>query len=714
MSFFNNGLMFKKVTLILSTCLFSGILSAFTFPISTYAEDPAISGVPDFTTSVTSVLSHSHRGSSDQNGGCYTVPVYHTHSGDSTSGGACYSPHYHTHGSSCYSTCNYVPVGLNFINSESSWCSHHGDTEKVNYTVTLSHSSCGRGLEDTAVSITCTACGGHPYNNVPRSHQYLTCNRGGSIEYYTFSCTKTEGETIDRYDAGCGLDAKEYGSITLTNTTPGWTNGPVILQGTIDDPEGILCADGYGVLSFDAASGTISGSTSDTITVSENGVYTMNISVDDSKFDSAQASVMLNVSNIDTSYPVIESIDYDRSDSWLHESAVKVTAKDIQPDGSNGSGLHEEAYSFDGGITWQASDTYTFNQNGEYTVCVRDNCNNTVSETFTISNLDNEGPSVTYDYTPKTWYEGTGSRDYTFTATDDGAGLDENPYSYDNGETWTDDNTISKDTSGSFTVLVKDSMGNITELIIDNTYSIRPPAPESGDNDGDGSYNDPGDNPGNQNSIPTVNDPSNMLKEDPDVDSEENVIEKNDDTDTILSDTKDNTETDDTYLTVTYTDPDTHMADDETRTDTVYFEQIPTSNGSPGLLESPQTAKLTPFYKNRLFIATASVSGGLLGLSLMLLAFLLLYSGVIVYTYDGSKYRLTGIVPIRRSERGNYIHIGTDLMERAYSAKYKLKLGRIYVMRRKDDPLLIKADEEWYSVNTDRFVYTIIKNTEKA
>ena len=90
--------------------------------------------------------------------------------------------------------------------------------------------------------------------------------------------------------------------------------------------------------------------------------------------------------------------------------------------------------------------------------------------------------------------------------------------------------------------------------------------------------------------------------------------------------------------------------------------------------------------------------------------FLLLYSGVIICTHDGDRYRLTGLRAIRHSERGNYIFLSRDFMDNTYSSRYKLILGKIYVARHSDELLGINADGDWSEVSVERYIYTVLKS----
>ena len=748
--------MFKPLLILLAGMILS-LAVIYSCSISVFADDPAPGRTPGVSTVSTSTLSHSHRGSSASGGQCYSVAVIHHHSGSSSGGGCFTRPHYHEHGAGCYATCTYTPTYYELINTEDAICAIHGQTLKANYRVTVTHSGgCGTVAEHKIASVYCNKCGGNPTTGLAGVHQYLNCSRGGSVEYYEPACGMTDGVSVDHYDLGCGLESRVYGDISLTNATPQWTSGNVTLQGSVNDPEGALCVGGYGQMSFGAVSGVIADSTGDAITVSENGAYTMNVSVDASRFDTAQASVMLTVANIDRTEPAITDVSYDSGQTWLRTNTLTVSASDLQPDGTAGSGLADEAFSYDGGLTWTSDPTYTADSNRTVDISVRDYCGNVSYASAEITNIDDRGPEVSYTYDPAVWYGDTGERTFSFTASDDQAGLDDKPFSYDGGQTWTDSPILPTTKPGTIHVIVRDALGNTTELEIENKCDVRPaPAPDPGNQGGGSSGNGSGGNSegsggsgngdggssgggGNENGSgsgdggngsSSGNDDSGAS----DGGESEDGASGNDGSgsdsgsgsggapssgdgsgdggassaggkgDGDLYDGGEGSGDRNAYLS--------DVGDGSADTDAVvYFEQLPTSSAASDISRRSDTINEdTPFYRTKAFKAVASVSGGLLAAAILFLLFLLLYSGVIIYTFDVDRYRLTGFRPIRHSERGNYIHLSKDFMDNAYSSRYKLKMGKFYTMRHKDDLFSIDADGDWVSVKVDKDIYVILK-----
>ena len=119
---------------------------------------------------------------------------------------------------------------------------------------------------------------------------------------------------------------------------------------------------------------------------------------------------------------------------------------------------------------WQENDTFNVNENGTYNLYARDNANNVSGVQFTIGNIDTTAPTI--ESITKS-NENVTNEDIVITivgANDDQAGLHEKPYSYDNGNTWTSNNTyvVTNNTNGEVNVLVRDAIENIATF----TYSI--------------------------------------------------------------------------------------------------------------------------------------------------------------------------------------------------------------------------------------------------
>ena len=106
--------------------------------------------------------------------------------------------------------------------------------------------------------------------------------------------------------------------------------------------------------------------------------------------------------------------------------------------------------------------------NGNYIITVIDNSGNGVSDTVTVSNIDKDVPvisSVTIN--PQTEAE---SVTLTVVATDVGSGI--TGFSWDNGQTWQESNEFDVTSNGTYTVIVKDKAGNISQANSINVSNI--------------------------------------------------------------------------------------------------------------------------------------------------------------------------------------------------------------------------------------------------
>ena len=91
---------------------------------------------------------------------------------------------------------------------------------------------------------------------------------------------------------------------------------------------------------------------------------------------------------IDNTPPIIESIS-GNTEGWTTSKNIVVKARDLE------SGLADEAYSFDGGITWQSSKSKIFTENGTIKIKVRDKVGNiTEKSDIILSRIDSTIPKT--------------------------------------------------------------------------------------------------------------------------------------------------------------------------------------------------------------------------------------------------------------------------------------------------------------------------------
>lgn len=218
----------------------------------------------------------------------------------------------------------------------------------------------------------------------------LSCEKDDkTIDGYTLSCDKTK-DTVDGYELSCGKNEEEgYAELFITNKTAGWTDGKVVLQASYKDEQGFLkLSDDPFIWEGEG----IEGKTGDEVEVSSNGIYKVRLNVENDDLNQEELVLCIEVENMDQMPPIIESAGCIEKDG-KKTNIIQVTAKDLQPDGTTGSGLAEEAYSFDGGKTWQRENEMELEKNGEVFIAVRDCCGNISVRAVEVSHIiEDKGP----------------------------------------------------------------------------------------------------------------------------------------------------------------------------------------------------------------------------------------------------------------------------------------------------------------------------------
>lgn len=194
------------------------------------------------------------------------------------------------------------------------------------------------------------------------------------------------------------------------------------------------------------------------LTVTENGTYRLYIAYTENGIEYLH-EMETEVSNVDRTPPQVSDIVVSKKEFTSGKVTLSVTAKDE-------SGLPEKFVSWNGGA-YGSDTTLDVTENGTYEVVVKDSAGNTVKKTITIDNIDTTAPVITHmEATPIPWYEGACT--VTVTAEDkgngnEGSGLAEKPYSWDEGESWTDAPFYSVEDTQTVTIWVKDAVGNIVK-----------------------------------------------------------------------------------------------------------------------------------------------------------------------------------------------------------------------------------------------------------
>lgn len=354
---------------------------------------------------------------------CIRRIIYHRHTGSTASGGGCHQ------------------AKREWTTTETKRCNNKlrpsGGSEK------------GKGV--------CDACGGYS------SRSSGTCGR------------VKESKTIHHvaYDRNCGrTENTQLAELWLTWDSAQWSRSVRLQAGCR------LLEEGCSVKAEPFLWNGGEPTAQDVMEVTKNGVYTLQLNMDENS-NTGAALISYTVKNIDHTAPEIQEIDWEKEE-FVTEMTVTVTAQDLQPaeecmeEDPMGCGLAKEAYSFDGGKTWQKENQAVL-QNGSHLIAVRDRLGNTAVEEIRIDKVDNKGPailSITKD--PSTWTRKNVT--VTVTAQDQqpdlagengeetgiGCGLAQKAWSFDGGETFQEEGSYCAEDNGRLELVVRDKLGNET------------------------------------------------------------------------------------------------------------------------------------------------------------------------------------------------------------------------------------------------------------
>ena len=451
-------------------------------------------------------LPHIHAGNPAEKGGCYTAPVYHSHSGSSSSGGGCYTirressrPCTEGYRSKLDYVCKQCNEGScqcgakDYAYYYEVTCPRHGQ-QRAGYTTntTSINGNCGGSITDVYYDIGCgkagtivsyetgcgySACGSAHITNQDTAiakEASLTCevlsagagchvtgyiwSNGDSAQTTTVTGNGTYTCSITYTDESSGGVGSANVSITVNNIddqgptisanqTEGWTKESVLLAATAEDRQAGLPENAY---SWDGNEWLPSAEQS----VTENGSYTLKVR---DRLGN-QSEYTFTVSNIDREAPVITTWQLSNEEYTDQPITLTITAVD------HGAGLADQPYSLDG-EHWQSENAFVIDQSGTYNVYVRDRLGNSTSladesKSIEITNIDMQAPDISGKQTPEGWTNGAVL--LTATAEDGQSGLHENAYSWDGNE-WLPSAERSVTENGSYTLTVRDRLGNQSE-----------------------------------------------------------------------------------------------------------------------------------------------------------------------------------------------------------------------------------------------------------
>ena len=152
------------------------------------------------------------------------------------------------------------------------------------------------------------------------------------------------------------------------------------------------------------------------------------------------------------------TVDYP-NEVWTKEKNVTMT----YPEGENL--LYQ--YSTDGGKTWLIAPSRVYvlkyTQDGTLYIRVSDGISILTTPLITIEKIDTDAPTVNISGNSSTWET---SKTLTINASDQGSGLASNPYSWDEGKTWTSVKEKEFTSNQTVNIWVKDNVGNINKQSI--------------------------------------------------------------------------------------------------------------------------------------------------------------------------------------------------------------------------------------------------------
>lgn len=333
------------------------------------------------------------------------------------------------------------------------------------YHVHTGNSENGGGCYGKYVS-TSRECGSYDlsiWDNTKGSYNYL-CNRCGNQWVYQYQligacCHNIISES--HYERNCGMDNAVLATLSCSKSENGWTKALDLAAS---------CQVNHSSFCLSATPYVWNGNASAAATyhVTQNGTYTLGIQAQGNTDLSQKISVTVN--NIDNQAPTIHTFSKS-TESWSQKVELCVQAEDTA------SGLAAQAYSYNGGASWTDQSSFVAEQNGTYSVIVRDAVGNQSTAKTEIMTIDRTAPTAEIVTSPALgdWYDG----DLTVTvlASDSESGLSELPYSFDGGSSFLVGNSYKISSDCELQIVVSDKAGNRKTLTLSAVKKTRPQKP---------------------------------------------------------------------------------------------------------------------------------------------------------------------------------------------------------------------------------------------
>lgn len=354
----------------------------------------------------------------EQETGYQTVTITHVHEGTGQQAGGCYGTPVYCRGRMEERTLN--PHGCG-ISASGGGCAHCGcwyEPPSGKYPSGCAHCNCPKPTVNS-----CTVCG----------------RQGGGG-----TCSGVNG-----YALNCGKGNAAIARLSLRKNTEEWCR-ELMLEAEYELLEQGLTAP---ELPFRWNGQAPSGES--LYPVRKNGIYSCGLNLG-SNTDAGIRMVTILIDHIDQTPPAV-MVDWGEEKEFVRERKIRITAEDLQEDGSMGCGLPEQPYSFDGGVHWSDLQERIIIGNGPVMLHTRDALGNTESLEADIQNIDRTAPQmhVVQDGDFVTIQAEDLQEDGT-----PGAGLSEQPYSFDGGESWTAEKQKKLTDAGVYRLCVRDRLDN--------------------------------------------------------------------------------------------------------------------------------------------------------------------------------------------------------------------------------------------------------------
>lgn len=215
-----------------------------------------------------------------------------------------------------------------------------------------------------------------------------------------------------------------------------------------DDATGIMHSGGYGL--------NWRWSDSSRMEVRKNGKYSVQVR------DSADHRIFTNidVENIDSTPPdaVLTENSQDSVNGFVKAGKLEVTASDDTE-------LDSSPFCYMNG-SWTDKNEMTVSDNGTYKVKIRDVFGNETQKTCMIKDIDNTAPVIKALTCSMNVSENGFSKNAELSAeiSDNGAGLADEPYSFDGGKTWQSDRILHVSANTVAAFAARDIFGNKSEI----------------------------------------------------------------------------------------------------------------------------------------------------------------------------------------------------------------------------------------------------------